>query len=193
MSCTVWGKWNVSRVIPRLLFWYEYSHKKRRDGSETWVWKHGPYCWYFHLNLKYLGWPYRAYIKTAKNGDYCEELLSESEFGVIWATFCCCDHRTKASEAAQRIATDQKESRKCSSFVIICWIAKIYLSINNSEKWLQVTRIPSTQLKSCWSCTEKKSNNRPMVSFIHNRSKIITWMGYNFKNKRTKYAAAFLR
>ena len=30
------------------------------------VWKHGPYCWYFRLNLKYLGWSYRAYIKTAK-------------------------------------------------------------------------------------------------------------------------------
>ena len=144
LSCTVWGKWNVSRVIPQLLFWYEYSHKKRRDGPETWDWKLGPHCWYFHLNLRYLGWPYRAYIKTAKNGNYCEELLSEREFGVILATFCCCDHRTKASEAVQRIATDQKESRKCSSFVIICWIAKIYLSINNSEKWLQVTRIPST-------------------------------------------------
>ena len=35
------------------------------------VWKHGPYCWYFRLNLKYFGWPYRAYIRTAKNGDFC--------------------------------------------------------------------------------------------------------------------------
>ena len=26
------------------------------------VWKHGPYCWYFRLNLKYLGWLYREYI-----------------------------------------------------------------------------------------------------------------------------------
>ena len=43
-----------------------HSHKKRKI-----VWKHGPYCWYFRLNLKYLGWPCRAYIKTAKNGDFC--------------------------------------------------------------------------------------------------------------------------
>ena len=42
--------------------------------------KHGPYCWYFRLNLKYLGWPHRAYIKTAKNGNFSEELLSENDF-----------------------------------------------------------------------------------------------------------------
>ena len=33
--------------------------------------KHRPCCWYFRLKLKCLGWPYRAYIKTAKNGDFC--------------------------------------------------------------------------------------------------------------------------
>ena len=109
------------------------------------VWKHGLYCWYFRLNLKYLGWPYRAYIKTAKNGDFCEELLSENDFEAVLVTFCCYDHGAKASEAVQKIATDQKEYRKCSSCVIICWIVKIYtyLSINNSEKWL-VTRILPT-------------------------------------------------
>ena len=105
------------------------------------VWKHGSYCYYFRLNLKYLRWLYRTYTNTAKNGDFCEELLSESDFEVVLATFCCCDHGAKASKAVQKIAADQKEYRKCSSYVIICWIAKIYLSINNSEKWL-VTRIP---------------------------------------------------
>ena len=44
------------------------------------VWKHGSYCWYFRLNLIYLGWPYRVYIKTAKNGDFCWELLSKNYF-----------------------------------------------------------------------------------------------------------------
>ena len=89
------------------------------------VWKHGPYRWYFQLNLKYLGWLYRAYIKTAKNGDFSEELLSENDFETVLATFCCYDHGAKASEAVQKIATDQKEYRKCSLCVIICWIAKI--------------------------------------------------------------------
>ena len=54
----------------------------------------------------------------------------------ILAFFCCYDHGAKASKAVQKIATDQKEYPKCSSCVIICWIVKIYLSINNSEKWL---------------------------------------------------------
>ena len=107
------------------------------------VWKHESYCWYFCLNLKYLGWSYRAYIKTAKNGDFCEELLSENDFAAVLVNFCCYGYGVKASEAVQKIATDQKVYRKCSSCVIICWIAKIYPSINNSEKWL-VTRIPPT-------------------------------------------------
>ena len=30
--------------------------------------------------MKYLGWPYREYIKAAKTGGFCEELLSENDF-----------------------------------------------------------------------------------------------------------------
>ena len=108
------------------------------------VWKHGPYCWYFRLNLKYLEWPCRAYIKTSQNGYFCKKLLSENNFEVVLATLCCYDHGDKASKAVQKIVTDQKEYRKCSSCVIICWIAKIYLSINNSEKRRLVTRVPPT-------------------------------------------------
>ena len=72
------------------------------------------------MNLKYQGWPYRAYIKTAKNGDFCEELLSENDFEAVLATFCCHDYGTKASDAVQKIATGQKEYRKCFSCIIIC-------------------------------------------------------------------------
>ena len=57
-------------------------------------------------------WPYRAH--PAKNGNFCEELLSENGFEVVLVTFCCYDHGAKASEAVQKIATDQKEYRKCS-------------------------------------------------------------------------------
>ena len=48
-----------------------------------------------------------------KNGDFCEELLSENYFETIIATLCCYDHGDKASDAIQKIATDQKEYRKC--------------------------------------------------------------------------------
>ena len=76
-----------------------------------------------------------------KNGNFCEELLSDNDIEAVLATFCCYDHGVKASEAVQKIATDQKEYRKCFSCVIIYWIPKIYLAINqssNSENiWLQ--------------------------------------------------------
>ena len=120
-----------------IIYFFLHSHKKRIDILE-----HRPYCWYFCLKLKYLGWLYKAYIKTTKNGDFCEELLSKNDFKNILATFHCYGHGTKTSEAVQKIATDLKEYRKCSSCVITCWIVKIYLSIIDSEKWL-VTRIPT--------------------------------------------------
>ena len=133
------------KLIPwiKISFVWKLFHwiKVIRNGKI--VWKHRTYYWYFHMNLKYLGWQYRAYIKTAKNGDFCEEFLSKSDFEAVLATFGCCNHGAKASEAVHKIATDQKEYRKCFSCVVICSIAKIYLSINDSEKWL-VTRIPPT-------------------------------------------------
>ena len=64
--------------------------------------KHGLYCWYFGLNLKCLGWSHRAYIKTAKNGGFCEELLSGNDFTAVLATFCCYDHSSNAAEAVQK-------------------------------------------------------------------------------------------
>ena len=122
------------------------------------VWKHGSYCWCFPLNLKYLGWPYRAYIKTGKNDDFCEEFLSENNIEAVLTNLCCYDHCSKASETVQKIVKDLKEYHKCSPCVIICWIAKIYLAINhssNSEKWL-VTIIHSTLLKKLLKLHRKK-------------------------------------
>ena len=72
------------------------------------------------LNLKYLGWPYRTYIKTAKSGSFCEELVSENDSEAVLVSFCCYDHGGNASEAVQKIASDQKEYRKCSSFGCVC-------------------------------------------------------------------------
>ena len=36
--------------------------------------------------------PYRKYIKTAKNGGFCEELLSENDFEAILVNFCCYEY-----------------------------------------------------------------------------------------------------
>ena len=95
----------------------------------------GPIDWYFHLNLN------REYIKTAKNGGFCDEFLHD--FQTVLAIFCCYNYGANASEPVQKIASDQKEYHKLCSCVIICLIAKIYLSVNNSEKRL-VTRSPPT-------------------------------------------------
>ena len=77
-----------------------------------------------NLILKYLGWPYREYIKTAKNGGFCEELLSENDFEAILSEFLLydCNNGAKAPEAIQNIATD-KDDHKCSLFVIAYGIA----------------------------------------------------------------------
>ena len=100
------------------------------------VWKHRPYCWYFSLNLKYLGRPYWEHLKTAKNGGLEEELHSEKNFEAVLGTFCCYDYGPTTSEAIQKIAANQKDYHKCSSYVIAGWIAKIYQSITAKKGWL---------------------------------------------------------
>ena len=47
---------------------------------------------------------YRQYIKTAKNGSFCEELLGEIDFKAVLANFCCYGYGANASEAVQKIA-----------------------------------------------------------------------------------------
>ena len=66
------------------------------------------------------GWPYREYIKAAKNGGFCEDLLNENNFEAVLATFYCYDYGANAFEAVQKIATDLKDYCKCSSSVIVC-------------------------------------------------------------------------
>ena len=63
---------------------------------------------------------YKVYMKTAKNGDFCEELHSENDFETVLGTFYCYEYGAKASGAFQKIATDQKEYCKCSLCVTIC-------------------------------------------------------------------------
>ena len=101
------------------------------------------------FSLEYPGWPYRAIIKTAKNGKFCEELYSE-----ILATYQAINQST------------------------------------NSEKWL-VTRIQPTKLKKLLKLKRKRSNNWPMVSFIHHGKEITTWIGHSFKTNGTKSKATF--
>ena len=49
---------------------------------------------------------YEKYFYEEKH--FYEELLSKNNFETVLSTFCCYDHAAKASEAVQKIATDQK-------------------------------------------------------------------------------------
>ena len=70
--------------------------------------------------MKYLGWLYREYTKTLKNGGFREELLNEYDFEAVLTNFCCYDYGANTSEAVQKIIADQKDYHKCSSCVIVC-------------------------------------------------------------------------
>ena len=77
--------------------------------------------------------------------DVCPDknsMRSENDFEAVLATFCCYNYGANASEAVQKITTGQKDYRKCSSCVIVYWIAK-YISINNSEKRLVTKTSPT--------------------------------------------------
>ena len=70
-------------------------------------------------------------MKTAKNDcfhGFSDEFLSENNFKAVLTTFCCYDYGANASEAVDKITTDQKDYHKCSLCVIVCCIAKAIVS-----------------------------------------------------------------
>ena len=73
------------------------------------------------MNLKYSDWTYREYIKTAKNGSFCEKLLGEIDFKAVLANFCCYGYGANASEAVQKIRTKDtgvlRQLTKTANFV----------------------------------------------------------------------------
>ena len=142
---------------------HHHSHKKRKDSLET-----RALLLIFLLEPELSGVVVQSTHQKHQNSEKWWLLwgifYSENNIEAVLANLCCYDHGSKASETVQKIAIDQKEYHKCSSCVIIWWIAKIYLAINhssNSEKWL-VTRIYPTKLKRLLNLYRKNSNNWPM-------------------------------
>ena len=64
--------------------------------------------------------------KQRKMTDFNEEFLSENDIEVVLSTFCCYDYGVHGSDTVEKIATDQKDYRKCSLCVIVCCRAKAY-------------------------------------------------------------------
>ena len=99
--------------------WRNHSHKKRKDSraENTGVAVHRIHKnnekWCFLWGIALWKWLWGCF----------------SHFLLLWLLF-------NASEAVQKIATDQKDYHKCSSCVIVCWIAKIYQWITVKKGWL---------------------------------------------------------
>ena len=74
--------------------------------------------------------------QNSENSGFCKELVSEYDFEAVLISFCCYDYSDKASEAVQKMATDQKDYHKCSSCVSL--LNSQSVSINNyiSKSWL---------------------------------------------------------
>ena len=108
----------------RFLFQSDHSHEKRVA------------LLIFSLKLEISEIAVQKIHQTARIGGFCEKLHSENDCEAVWATFCCYDFGAKVSKTVQKIATDEKDYHKCSSCVVICWIAKIYQSITVKKGWL---------------------------------------------------------
>ena len=94
-----------------------HSRKKRKDSLKTRV-----VLLIFSLERDIYAVTVQGIHQNSKNSCfYCfsEEFHSEN-------TFCCYDYGASASEAVEKIATDQEDYRKCSLCVIVCCIAKAY-------------------------------------------------------------------
>ena len=57
---------------------------------------------------------------------FSEDFLSEDDFEVILAIFSCYDYGVNASEAVEKIATDEKDYHKYSLCIIVCCITTTY-------------------------------------------------------------------
>ena len=110
--CLLYQRKKRKKYIKRNFFFDLIIAITRNGDIFTWTWN----IW---------GGRTRECIRTAKNGGFCEELLSENDFETVLANLYSCDYGANASEAVQKISTDQKDDQKCSSCVIVCWIAKL--------------------------------------------------------------------
>ena len=61
-------------------------------------------------------------VFTVSNKNFLEKMTLR----LFLATFCCDDYGANASEAVEKIATDQKDYHKCSLCIIVCRIGNTY-------------------------------------------------------------------
>ena len=98
--------------------------RENNNGGNKWSYKQA--CEQSHKKRKDCIFDIFAWTWNIWGGGFSEELLSENDFETVLATLGCYDYSANVSEAIQKIAADQKDYPKCSSCVIVRWIAKIY-------------------------------------------------------------------
>ena len=81
--------------------------------------------------------------KTVKNGSFCEELLSENDFEVVFVNFCCYDYGANASETVQKISTRKANFMATpmknifSSLLSAYWRCKpVFCFFPDKQKWV---------------------------------------------------------
>ena len=87
---------------------FGHGHKKLKDSLEA-----RAVLLIFSLELEESGVAVQKIHESSKKWWLYEELLSENDFEAVLATLCCYDYGANASEAVQKIATDQKDYQKC--------------------------------------------------------------------------------
>ena len=97
---------------------WHHGHKKQKNSLETQV-----VLLIFLLELEISGVAAVQRIhKTAKNGSFSEELLSENDFEAVLANFCCYDYGANTYEALQKIRTRILELYPNSLKQLILWL-----------------------------------------------------------------------
>ena len=127
----------VLKILVQHIGQYIHSHNKRKFNLEK-----RAVMSVFSLELEISGVTVQRINQNSEKWWLLREI---SYWNWLWGYFnyslrcygCCAN----TFEAVQKFATDEKEYHKCFSCVINCWIAKIYIPIDISEKIL-VTRTP---------------------------------------------------
>ena len=151
-----------------------HSYKKRKDSLET-----RAVLLIISLELEISGVAVQSIHENAKRGCF-------SHFLLLWPW---CQDFWGSSE-------DRYGSKRISQMLLVCYN---FLNSQNmpisQQLWKMVGyKDTSNVARKTRKLHRKKSNNQPMVSFIHYGSEIITaMMGHSFKTKSTKSRVTFLR
>ena len=109
-----------------------------------------------------------------QNSQIWQLLLRTAQWKLLWDRFSHILLLRPWCQGFWESSEDRYRSKRMSRMLLVC-----YNLLNSQNITIKLHR--------------KKSNNWPMVSFIHNVSEITTSMEHSFNTKNTKSRATFLR